>query len=254
MYAGDHDQALRVLTLCGKSKSGVVASELLHVACRDERLGADAVSMCLKAGADVHDQCEDALLWSCRRGCVDIVQVLLQGGADVHHDEEMPLSIAINRGHVGLISTLVCAGADMTNQYLGVCYKSLAESLVTRHSSSNAADCIALILSLGSSSSSSAATIRAFANFGLVLASACGACEEAVRWVTRGADVHYMNDQALGLAAAAGCVDVVDQLLALGAYIRADNDAALRLACNHRHIHVLPPLAHPTPNSETAFA
>ena len=37
--------------------------------------------------------------------------------------------------------------------------------------------------------------------------------------------VHYMNDQALGLAAAAGHVDVVDQLLALGAYIRADNDA-----------------------------
>lgn len=54
-----------------------------------------------------------------------------------------------------------------------------------------------------------------------------------------GADLHYMNDQALGLAAAAGHADVVDQLLALGAYIRADNDAALRLACNNRHTHVV---------------
>ncbi len=63
MFSGEQQQALRVLTLCGKGRSGAVASEevlracgilcgivmlgaceLLHVACRDERLGADAGS------------------------------------------------------------------------------------------------------------------------------------------------------------------------------------------------------------------
>ena len=165
------------------------------------------------------------------------MQVLLQGGADVHHDEEMPLSIAINRstslpqyyhifdtnfprqktdltlsftrGHVHLISVLVAAGADLSNQYLGLCYKSLAESLWSSSSSSSpssSSDCIALLLSLGSSNSNARSnshframprhetpdvvcTGRAFANFGLVLASASGACDEAVKWMTLGADV-----------------------------------------------------------------
>lgn len=60
MYSGELQQAQRVLQLCGKGRGGAVASEasegalceivtlcaceLLHVACRDERLGADAGS------------------------------------------------------------------------------------------------------------------------------------------------------------------------------------------------------------------
>jgi hypothetical protein len=73
-YSGELPQAQRVLALCGKGRGSATASEtcaaaaacfdhcenvtlcsceLLHVACRDERLGADAVRMCLAAGADV---------------------------------------------------------------------------------------------------------------------------------------------------------------------------------------------------------
>ena len=96
------------------------------------------------------------------------------------------LTITINRGHLNLISALVAAGADLSNEYLGVCYKSLAESHVARHvsrddstrveshvarpsSSSDppaAAACISLLLSLGSSSSSSSSFAMAWCHTG----------------------------------------------------------------------------------------
>ena len=57
--------------------------------------------------------------------------------------------------------------------------------------------------------------------------------------VERGADVHALNDGALGWAALDGHLDVVKYLIEMGADVHADYDGAMRWAAKNGHLDVM---------------
>ncbi|TNE27826.1 MAG: ankyrin repeat domain-containing protein [Alphaproteobacteria bacterium] len=66
----------------------------------------------LDNGADIHDQDDCALQWSCHEGQYDATQFLLEQGADLHADGDKPLKWAAEKGHQRIVRLLLVYGAN----------------------------------------------------------------------------------------------------------------------------------------------
>ena len=66
----------------------------------------DEVKECLREGADIHADNDDALRWASRNGHLDIVKYLVEQGADIHADNDWPLRYSTQYGHHDVVRFL----------------------------------------------------------------------------------------------------------------------------------------------------
>jgi ankyrin repeat protein len=67
----------------------------------------------LAAGADVHADDDDVLIYAVLEGNIEIVKILLMAGADVHARNDQALQMATRNGHVEIVKLLLDYGADV---------------------------------------------------------------------------------------------------------------------------------------------
>ena len=73
----------------------------------------EAIHLAIQAGADVHANNDEALLYASSNGHLPVVEVLIKAGADVHADNDEALRLASMYGHLSVVEVLVKAGADV---------------------------------------------------------------------------------------------------------------------------------------------
>lgn len=71
----------------------------------------EIVELLLKAGANVHAEDGQALIYAAENGHKDVVELLLRAGADVHARDDCALRWAAGNGHKDVVELLLKAGA-----------------------------------------------------------------------------------------------------------------------------------------------
>ena len=66
----------------------------------------------LKNGADVHFLDDDALIYACHFGNLEVVDFLLERGANIHARRDRGLRLAVGMGHEVVVGRLLAHGAD----------------------------------------------------------------------------------------------------------------------------------------------
>ena len=67
---------------------------------------AEAVTLAIQAGADVHAYDDEALRWASEKGHLPVVEFLVKAGADVHAYDDDALRWASERGHLAVVKFL----------------------------------------------------------------------------------------------------------------------------------------------------
>jgi ankyrin repeat protein len=73
----------------------------------------ETVKLLLDAGADVHADCDWALVWASYNGHTETVKALLEAGADVHARNDCALIWASGNGQTEVVKILLAAGSDV---------------------------------------------------------------------------------------------------------------------------------------------
>lgn len=76
----------------------------------------ETVKLLLDAGADVHADCDWALVWGSYNGHTETVKALLGAGADMHARNDCALIWASDNGQTEVVKILLAAGGDVHAQ------------------------------------------------------------------------------------------------------------------------------------------
>ncbi len=214
---------------------------------------AEAVTLLLEHGADVHAHNDYALRWAAERGHADVVKLLLEHGADVHADNDHALRLAATFGRADVVSLLFDHGADVhAKDDYALCFaatyghtkvvKQLLEHGGDVHAQNDYAlrwaahhghlEVVKFLLDCG-------ANVHADKHFALHGAVERGHTDMVKLLLEHGADIHAKNDHALRWAVRNGHTKVVKLLLEHGANVHANNDYALRWAARNGHTKVV---------------
>ena len=169
-----------------------------------------------------HYDLESLLQVASQEGYEILVHKLVDKGADINENDSAPLSIAASRGRLDLVKFFIDRGADVNSG-------DILDSAVV----SGDLNVVKYLLAHGANMDNSALVTAANENYPDIVAFL----------LDRGADVHYINDQALRDAAKHGYLNIVKMLVNHGANITANRNEALRNAVKNNHLDVAKYLA-----------
>ncbi|KAJ3038758.1 hypothetical protein HDV00_000332 [Rhizophlyctis rosea] len=185
----------------------------------------EAVKLLVPLIAADDDRAEDAFLYACYAGNIDIVRAAINSGINVNVGNDTPIHSAVFNGHAEIVQILLQAGATL--QLDDDPYLSIAVS-------KNHIDVVRILLQ-----SNLGGNIHAENDLALRLAASKGYTEVVQLLIEAGADVHAQQDTAIIIAVRNGHVGVVRALIQGGADVHVRQEAPLYHAVSVGQLEVM---------------
>ena len=199
------------------------ATQILIYAAKDGDL--TKVKECIKNGADIHANDEEALIEAAINGHLKIVKFLVENGADIHADNNMALRTSLYNDNLEVAKFLLEKGADIhaDNDYIyNYVFNNNDIKLLNFFKENN--------IIFDDKIKYSKLFLKACEN---------GDLEKVKEYIEKGADIHTQNDDALRSAASGGHISIVKYLIEKGVNIHAKDDFALIAAAQKGHFEVV---------------